>query len=96
MRQSLAHKTDFAASHALLGEIQLRDGELQAAAESLERAIRYRPNLVQAHLQLGQTYHKLGRAADAAREFAIVRELNEKEAQPKPSLLYHRGNQTQK
>jgi hypothetical protein len=51
---------------------------------------------VQAHLQLAQTYRKLGRETDAAREFAIVRELNEKKAQPKPSLRYHRGSGNQK
>jgi tetratricopeptide (TPR) repeat protein len=91
VRQSLARKPDFAASHALLGKIQLREGELEAAIASFEQAIRYRPDLVQAHLQLAQTYRKLGREADASREFAIVRELNQKEAQPKPSLRYRRG-----
>ena len=88
---SLARKPDFAASHALLGKIQLREGELQAAAASLEQAIRYRPDLAQAHLQLAQAYRKLGRAEEASREFAIVSELKNKEAQPKPSLRYHRG-----
>lgn len=89
--QSLARKADFAASHALLGKIQLREGELQAAAGSLEQAIRHRPDLVQAHLQLAQVYRRLGREADASREFAIVRELNQREARPKPSLRYRRG-----
>ena len=89
--QSLERKADFAASHALLGKIQLRDGELEAAAASFEKAIKSRPGLVQAHLQLAQTYRRLGRANEAQREFAIVRDLNEKEAQPKPSLQYHRG-----
>lgn len=90
-RQSLARKADFAASHALLGKIQLREGDLEGAAASLEQAIRRRPDLVQAHLHLAQTYRKLGRGTDASREFAIVRELHKKEAQPKPSLRYHRG-----
>ena len=89
--QSLERKADFAASHALLGKIQLREGELEAAAASFESAITSRPGLVQAHLQLAQTYRRLGRANEAQREFAIVRDLNEKEAQPKPSLQYHRG-----
>ena len=89
--QSLERKADFAASHALLGKIQLRDGELEAAAASFEKAIKSRPGLVQAHLQLAQTYRRLGRTNEAQREFAIVRDLNEKEAQPKPSLQYHRG-----
>jgi tetratricopeptide (TPR) repeat protein len=91
VKRSLSRKSDFAASHALLGKILLREGELEAAAASLQKAIRYRPDLAQAHLHLGQTYRRLGRTADAAREFEIVRELNEKEGQPKPSLLYHRG-----
>jgi tetratricopeptide (TPR) repeat protein len=89
--QSLERKADFAASHALLGKIQLRAGELQAAAVSFEEAIRHRPDLVQAHLQLAQTYRKLERSSDAQREFDIVRDLTRKEAQPKPSLRYHRG-----
>ena len=92
VRRSLELKPDFAASHALLGKIRLREGSLKAAAESLERAVRYRPDLTQAHLHLAQAYQKLGRAADAAREFAIVRELKEKEAEPRPSLQYHRGS----
>jgi len=91
LRQSLARKADFAASHALLGKIQMAEGELAAAAASLEKATRYRPDLVQAHLHLAQTYRKLGREEDALREFATVKELKEKEAQPKPGLLYHRG-----
>jgi len=91
VRQSLARKADFAASHALLGKMLLRAGELDGAVGSFEEAIRHRPDLIQAHLQLAQTYRKLGRAAEAKREFAIVRDLTQKEAQPKPSLRYHRG-----
>jgi Tfp pilus assembly protein PilF len=91
IRQSLARKADFAASHALLGKIQLREGDLSAAVSSFEQAIRYRPDLKQAHLQLAQTYRKLGREPDAQREFGIVRELTEKEGRAKPSLKWHRG-----
>jgi tetratricopeptide (TPR) repeat protein len=91
LSESLARKPDFAASHALLGKAQLADGDLAGAVKSLEQAIRYRPSLVQAHLHLAQVYRKLGREADAKREFAIFSELKSKEAQPKPSLLYHRG-----
>src|SRR5712691_7326707 len=89
--QSLRRKPDFAAAHALLGKILLREGETEAAATSFELAIQYRPSLTQAHLQLAQSYKKLGRDEEAAREFAIVRELKEKEAQPRPALRYHRG-----
>ncbi|MEZ5401677.1 MAG: tetratricopeptide repeat protein [Bryobacteraceae bacterium] len=94
-QRSLERKDDFAAAHALAGKIHLRTGNAAAAAAAFERAIRYRPDLTQAHLQLAQAYRKLGREGDAAREFAIVRDLKEKEARPKPSLLYHRGGKTQ-
>ena len=96
LRESLARKGDFAAAHALMGKLQMSDGEFLAAAASLEKAIRYRPDLVQAHLHLAQTYRKLGREEDALREFGVVSELKKKEAQPKPGLLYHRGGPPQK
>jgi Tfp pilus assembly protein PilF len=91
-RQSLQRKGDFAAAHALLGKIQLRNGDLIAAVASLEQAIRHRPDLVQAHLHLGQAFRKLGRLADATREFETVSRLKKDEAQQKPSLRYHRGH----
>ena len=95
-RESLRLKPDFAASHALLGKILLREGDAAAAIRSFQEAIRYRPGLTQAHLQLAQAYRKAGREADAAREFEIVRQLKKKEAEPLPSLLYHRGPAGQK
>lgn len=90
--QSLARKGDFAAAHALLGKLQLAAGADADAAVSLEKAVRYRPDLVQAHLLLVRAYRKLGREEDAKREFAMVTELNKQEARQKPSLLYHRGS----
>ncbi len=92
VRQSLARNSGFAAAHALLGKIQLREGALDQAIESFRAATRLRPDLTQAHLQLAQALQRSGRDAEAAREFATVRELKKKEAEPKPSLLFHRGN----
>ncbi|HYI93013.1 MAG TPA: tetratricopeptide repeat protein [Bryobacteraceae bacterium] len=92
LAQSLARKGDFAAAHALLGKLQLRAGEYADAVGSLEKAARYRPDLVQAHLHLAQAYRKLGREEDAMREFGVVADLRKQEAQPKPSLMYHRGS----
>lgn len=90
-RESLQRKPDFAAAHALLGKIALRNGSLPEAIQSLRAATKLRPDLTQAHLQLGQALQRTGQAEEAAREFAIVRDLKRKEAEPKPSLLYHRG-----
>lgn len=91
VRDSLQRKPDFAAAHALLGKIALRNGALPEAIQSLRTATKLRPELTQAHLQLGQALQRSGQAEEAAREFAIVRELKRREAEPKPSLLYHRG-----
>jgi tetratricopeptide (TPR) repeat protein len=91
LRQSLARNPGFAAAHALLGKIRLREGDLAAAIQSLREAIRLRADLTQAHLQLAQALQRAGRDAEAAREFDIVRGLKIKEAEPRPSLLFHRG-----
>ena len=96
VREGLTRNPRFAAAHALLGKIQLREGELQQAIESFQSAIRLRPELTQAHLQLAQALKRAGRADESSREFDIVRELKVREAEPKPSLLYHRGDSAPK
>jgi hypothetical protein len=40
---------------------------------------------------LANAYRKMGREAEAAREFQAIRDLHDRERQPQPSLLYHRG-----
>lgn len=94
--ESLVHeamrlKPDFAASHALLGKILMEDNRMEGAASALEEAIRLRPDYSPAHYHLANAYRKLGRQAEAEREFQIVGALKEKERQPEPSLRYHRG-----
>ena len=91
LKKSLELNPDFAATHSLLGKILLRQNSLQAAALALERSIALRPDHVPSHMTLATVYRKLGREADARKEFQTIREINEKERQPSPSLLYHRG-----
>jgi cytochrome c-type biogenesis protein CcmH/NrfG len=90
LQKAIGLNPDFAASFALLGKLLLQDGHTRYAARQLEHAIQLRPDYRPAHLSLATTYKKLGREADAAREFQLVRELNENET-AKPSLSYHRG-----
>jgi len=68
----------------MLGQNRADEAILQ-----LKRATELRPDYSPAHLYLGNAYRKLGRDAEAAREFQTVRELKEKEGQA-PSLRYHR------
>ena len=91
VRRSIALGPQFAASRALLGKWLLKHDQVTEAAVELEQAIRWRPDLVQAHLQLAQAYRRLGRTSDAAREFNIVSDLKEKEKAPRQRLLFHRG-----
>ena len=91
VRRSIALGPQFAASRALLGKWLLKHDRVTEAAVELEQAIRWRPDLVQAHLQLAQAYRRLGRTSDAAREFNIVSDLKEKEKAPRQRLLFHRG-----
>ena len=94
LTKSLQLNPAFAASLSLLGKILLRQNSFQQAALVLERSLALRPDHVPSHMTLANVYRKLGREADAAREFQSIREIHEKERQPNPSLLYHRGKPT--
>ena len=91
VRRSIALGPQFAASRALLGKWLLKHDRVAEGTIELEQAARWRPDLVQAHLQLAQAYRRLGRHDDAAREFNIVSDLKEKEKAPRQRLLFHRG-----
>ncbi|MEO8128701.1 MAG: tetratricopeptide repeat protein [Bryobacteraceae bacterium] len=91
LRKSLQLNPNFAASLSLLGKILLRQNSLQEAVAALERSVALRPDHVPSHMTLATVYRKLGREKEAAREFETIREIHEKERQPSPSLLYHRG-----
>lgn len=63
-RKAMQHKVDSDATHAELGEIHVRRGELHQAVESMERAARLNPanlenliNMATAYLHLGQFDH---------------------------------------
>lgn len=57
-------------------------GDQQKAAELLERVIADKPDYAPAHVLLAQTYIRLKRLEDAARERAIVNRLNAQEQRP--------------
>ena len=90
LRKGIGLNPGFAASYALLGKLLLEGNRAAEAVPELEHAIQLRPDYPPAHLYLGNAYKKLGREAEAAREFQSVRDLNEKQS-ARPGLLYHRG-----
>lgn len=75
----LRRKPDNATMLYQLGHIQQINGEHEAAAATLERAVRLRPEYLSAHVLLARAYSKLKRNGDFAREQAIIRRLTEKE-----------------
>ncbi|HEX9370160.1 MAG TPA: tetratricopeptide repeat protein [Roseiflexaceae bacterium] len=92
LEQSIEISPGFAAAYGLKGKVLLRQGSLPEAVTALERAVALRRDHVPSHMALANAYRKSGRDAEAAREFQTVRELNEAQRIPPPSLVYHRGN----
>ncbi len=64
-------------AHWALGRALILKERYPEAIEALTVAVSLLPERADAHFQLGQAYQRAGRKADAAREFEIVRKLNE-------------------
>jgi tetratricopeptide (TPR) repeat protein len=63
-------------AHWALGRALALQENYSGAVASFERAIALAPNRSDAHYQFGLALKRLGRAAEANREFAIVERLN--------------------
>ena len=70
---------EFADARYLLGKILLAGGALDEAAMHLEAAARTAPQDANIHYQLARAYEKIGRAELAEKEFAIYRDLKDKQ-----------------
>lgn len=92
LRKALELNPNFAASYALLGKVLLQQNRAAESVATLERSIQLRADYPPAHFYLGNAYRKLGRAAEAAREYEVVRKLND-ERDSTPSLRYHQGTE---
>lgn len=77
-REAIRMNPKFAAAHVLLGKVLLETGRAADAIPVLEEAARLRPDYPPAHLHLSNAYRKVGRKQDAAREAAILQELNQR------------------
>ncbi|MFB3923362.1 MAG: tetratricopeptide repeat protein [Terriglobia bacterium] len=70
-----------------LGVAYLKKGEPAKAADIFRRQIAFNPRDFRAHDQLGRAYVKLGRPADAEREFEQTRRLHEYYREGKTELM---------
>jgi Flp pilus assembly protein TadD len=74
-RQILAHDPAHAEATHLLGLLAAQCGHLVAGIELMEKSARLNPDIFYFHNNLGETYKRAGRFADAAAAFARSDEL---------------------
>ena len=63
-------------------------GRFEEAISSYKLAIRLKPILAEAHLNLGMTFLKVGDRTSAVEEHKILRDLNKEEADRLFNLIY--------
>lgn len=65
------------APHNILGRILVQTGHPEKGIAELETAVKLAPSVASSHFNLAQAYQKAGKSADAAREFAAFKELDQ-------------------
>jgi len=65
------------APHNILGRILVQTGHAEKGIAELETAVKLAPTIASSHFNLAQAYQKAGKSADAAREFAAFKELDQ-------------------
>ena len=63
-----------------LGNIELADGQLEAARKNLERAVQVNPDDSRPHFALSRVYRRLGRNSDADRELESYQKLKARQS----------------
>ena len=81
LQHSLWINPYFSGPYIVLGRAYMTKGQPSTAEGLLRRAVEYDPNNKSAHYLLGQALQKLGREADAAREFEIAASLSDTQQQ---------------
>jgi tetratricopeptide (TPR) repeat protein len=71
-----------------LGAAYFHTGRFEEAIVSYKQAIRLKPSLAEAHLNLGMSYLRLGDRGSAIEEYKILRGLNQELANRLFNLIY--------
>jgi len=79
-RAAIAAKGEYAEASSVLGRLLLRMGKTESAEQEVERALRSNPDLTDAHYTRARILQSLHRNQDAAIEFAIAKDLTERQA----------------
>lgn len=75
LKQSIWLNETFTGSYLLLGEVEVKKGNLELGAGLLERALKLDPQNDFAHYSLARAYQQMGRTEEANRHFEITRTL---------------------
>jgi tetratricopeptide (TPR) repeat protein len=75
LKEAVWLNESFTGSYLLLGEVELKRGNLELGAGFLERALKLDPQNDYAHYSLARAYQQMGRTEEANRHFEITRSL---------------------
>jgi Tfp pilus assembly protein PilF len=89
LRRAVGIDKDLRIAHFDLGILLTDEKSYDAAIQEFREAIRIDPKRSEAHYRLARLYQQLGRQAEAAPEFAMVKKLQEKSEEEAPVRLKH-------
>ena len=75
LKEAVWLNESFTGSYLLLGEVEVKKGNLELGAGFLERALKLDPQNDYAHYSLARAYQQMGRTEEANRQFEITRSL---------------------
>jgi tetratricopeptide (TPR) repeat protein len=78
LEKAVRQRNDLRLAYVDLGAVLMQQKRYPEALAALQRAIKLDATQPDAHFRLGRLYQAIGKAPDAEREFAKVRELHEK------------------
>ena len=75
LKEAVWLNESFTGSYLLLGEVELKKGNLELSVGFLERSLKLDPRNDYAHYTLARAYQQMGRTEEANRHFEITRSL---------------------
>lgn len=75
LKQAIWLNETFTGPYILLGQVELKKGDVELAAEFLDRALKLDPRNYLAHYSIAKAYQQMGRTEDATRHFELSRSL---------------------
>jgi tetratricopeptide (TPR) repeat protein len=87
LKQAIWLNETFTGPYILLGQIELRKGDLELAVGFLEQALKLDPRNYYAHYSLARAYQRLGRTEEAQQHFEMTKSLRSEQEKGEGLLL---------